>query len=233
MQATQIPLNLSLRDDSTFANFYSSNNTEVITHLKEFIRTNNEPYLYLWGAASSGRTHLLQACCHAKSAQRKTISYIALKKTGITPEFLLGMESYDLVCIDDVDSVLGNDLWEETLFYFYNKIREQNNQLIVTATTSTLQLKCHLKDLHSRLAWGPNYQLKSLNDEQILLALQLRANNRGLDLPRDVGLFLINRFPRNMSDLFAVLIQLDKASLIAKRRLTIPFVKEVLLTTHA
>jgi DnaA family protein len=85
-----------------------------------------------------------------------------------------------------------------------------------------------LPDLKSRLAWGVVYQLHALSDEQKLDALKLRAQGRGLDLDLPVGKFLLRRCPRNMAQLFETLELLDQASLAQQRRLTIPFVKEVL-----
>ena len=58
--------------------------------------------------------------------------------------------------------------------------------------------------------------------------LQLRAELRGFKLPVDVGRFLLNRLSRDMRTLLTTLDELDNASLDAKRKLTIPFVKEAL-----
>jgi DnaA family protein len=59
-------------------------------------------------------------------------------------------------------------------------------------------------------------------------ALRLRAGQRGLDLPDETASFLLNRTRRDMASLYRLLDELDKEALIARRRLTIPFVREVL-----
>ncbi|GAB1103251.1 MAG: hypothetical protein Sw2LagTSB_11380 [Shewanella algae] len=59
-------------------------------------------------------------------------------------------------------------------------------------------------------------------------ALQLRARIRGFELPEDVGRFLLNRLARDLRTLFDVLDRLDKASMVHQRKLTIPFIKEML-----
>ncbi|MBA1845318.1 DnaA regulatory inactivator Hda, partial [Escherichia coli] len=51
---------------------------------------------------------------------------------------------------------------------------------------------------------------------------------RGFELPEDVGRFLLKRLDREMRTLFMTLDQLDRASITAQRKLTIPFVKEIL-----
>ena len=114
------------------------------------------------------------------------------------------------------------------LLYARSQAREKNTRLIVAGNDSPPQLPCQIADLRNRLSWGLVFQVKNLTDEQKLLALQMRAKNRGLQISREVGLFLLNHYPRNMTVLFNCLEELDRASLIAKRRITIPFVKEVL-----
>jgi DnaA family protein len=47
-------------------------------------------------------------------------------------------------------------------------------------------------------------------------------------LPDDTAAFLLSRSRRDMSSLYGLLDKLDTEALIAKRRLTIPFVREVL-----
>lgn len=75
---------------------------------------------------------------------------------------------------------------------------------------------------------GQIYKLQPLSDEEKLLALQLRGKLRGFELPEDVGRFLLKRLDREMRTLFMTLDQLDRASITAQRKLTIPFVKEIL-----
>ena len=52
----------------------------------------------------------------------------------------------------------------------------------------------------------------------------------GLDIPEPVGEFLKKNYTRNLSDLWALLPKLEQATLVAKRKLSVPFLKEILLT---
>src|SRR4029078_5447301 len=90
-----------------------------------------------------------------------------------------------------------------------------------------------LPDLLSRLSWGMVFKLSPLADDEKLTVLTRRANGRGIGLPEEVAKYLLTHCPRHMATLFAALDALDKASLAAKRRLTIPFVKEVLENRHS
>ena len=114
------------------------------------------------------------------------------------------------------------------MFNLYNQIFGQNRQLIVSANTSPRLCSIELSDLQSRLMRLPVFQIKSLDENLRISALQLRSNQRGVELPISTAKFLLKRSRRDMTSLYEVLDQLDKEGLRAKRRLTIPFAKKVL-----
>jgi len=138
------------------------------------------------------------------------------------------VEFCDLVCLDDIQAVLGQAHWEEALFHAFNRMRDAGKQLLIAADASPRKLPIKLADLQSRLSLALVFQLHELSDDDKLRALQLRASRRGLQLPDDVGRFLLARSVRSMTVLFDTLEQLDTASLQAQRKLTIPFLKEAL-----
>src|ERR1700733_1612221 len=83
-------------------------------------------------------------------------------------------------------------------------------------------------DLGSRCAAGVVFQLRALDEQEQHAALQLRARLRGLELPLETWQWLQRRLPRDMRTLHQLLDTLDEASLAAQRRLTVPFIREVL-----
>ena len=58
--------------------------------------------------------------------------------------------------------------------------------------------------------------------------VRFSSEERGLELTEDVATFLLSRQQRDLPYLLGMLETLDQASLQAQRRLTIPFVKQVL-----
>jgi DnaA family protein len=72
------------------------------------------------------------------------------------------------------------------------------------------------------------YQLQSLDDNQKHAALQFQAAKRGMELPDEVADFLLRHSARDMHSLSGLLTQLERASMAAQRRLTIPFARQVL-----
>lgn len=232
----QLPLGIKLPDSSTFANFVRGDNDEVVDHVRRCLEKGGDDNaaIYIWGAGGCGKSHLLQAACHAVAAAGKACVYLPLKTAhgqgpeALFPEMLDGLESLALICIDDIDVVAADEAWEAALFHLYNRVHAAGSRLLVAGHAAPADLPLQLADLRSRLAWGWIFQLQVLADEDKKRALQLRASTRGFDLPDDVSDYLLRYFPRDMHALFALLDRLDTASVVAQRRLTIPFVKTVL-----
>ena len=227
--SAQLTLGLSLKDEATFDNFYSRKNSEIIAELKKTVSGQGERMIYLCGTRGQGLSHLLQACCHYAHQLRLTSVYLPFANhASLNPEVLNGFETLSLVCLDDVHRVAGDAAWEEAIFHLYNRIQDKGGRLIIAAHDLPKSIHLQLPDLVSRLSWGIVYQLYPLDDEEKLSVLTMRANRRGISLPEEVGKYILTHCPRHMGTLFAALEALDKASLAAQRRLTIPFVKEVL-----
>lgn len=226
----QLPLGVGLRDDATLNNYYpSSGNAALVQHLTQQLSPKAEPFIYLWGAPGSGRSHLLQAACHAASDQDKRALYLPLADLGHFPPLMLeDIERLDLVAIDDLEYVIGRKRWEEALFHAFNRLRDAGKALLIAANAPPRRLDVVLPDLASRLTWGVTFHLHPLDDQERLAALKLRARVRGMELPDDVGRYILHRGPRELGELCRALETLDQASLSAKRKLTIPFVKGAL-----
>lgn len=220
----QLTLGISLRDDATFDNYFVSQNEQVVHNLKE----QNEPYVFLFGESGSGKSHLLQAACHNYGQKGLPVVYLPLAEKGLMPAMFEGLENMSLIALDDIQEVMGKDDWEYALFNLYNRVREKGASMIIASSQPLASLNIRLADLKSRLSWGPAFKLNELNDKQKIQALQQRAKNRGLVLADDVMIYLLKHSPRDMSSLFALFEKLDKASMVEKRKLTIPFIKDYL-----
>lgn len=221
----QIPLGLSLNDAARFSNYYAIDNDALFHALTDV----SEQYVYIWGPGGVGKSHLMHACCYEFLQNNKTVFYLSLADESITsPDILQGVTQYDLVCLDDIDAVVKKPDWEAALFGLYNQIRDSGHCLRVAGKQSPTSLPLDLPDLISRLCWGPVFQLRELDDEQKLKAIQLRSHNRGIKVDDKVGKYLLQHSSRDMHSLFELLDRLDAASISQQRKLTIPFVKQYL-----
>ena len=228
--AKQLPLSIRLRDHATFENFYPANNQQLVTTLQcAALDDGDATPLYIWGVAGCGKSHLMQAACHQMAARDEVAVYLPLRDHAMfSPEILDGMESLALVCLDDVDAIAGQGEWEEAVFHLYNRMQGSGSQLVISANASPQGVALDLPDLMTRLGWGLIFQLNELDDEQKIVALQARAQAIGMQMNDDVARYLFSRTRRDMHSLFALLDSLDHATLVAQRRLTIPFLKAFL-----
>ena len=226
---SQLTLGVGLKDETTFANYFAGPNALLLQELQKTACGEGERVIYFYGSGGQGNTHLLQACCHEAHQQGLSAVYLPLASLiDYSPDVFEGLESRQLICIDDIHKIAGKPLWEEAVFHAYNRIHDAGGQLIVTAKMAPKSLGLALPDVVSRLSWGLVYQLNALTDTEKLQALIMRAERRGMMLSEEVGKFILTHCPRHMSTLFAALDVLDKVSLATQRKLTIPFVKTVL-----
>ena len=223
----QLPLGVRLRAEAVFDSFAPGTNGELLAALRE---PGTLP-LWLWGAHGSGKTHLLQAVCAATGSKTggETAAYFPLGRGArLPPEALVGFETCRVLCLDDVDAVAGDPVWEGALFRLFNEGAELRTRLIFAAHAAPRQLDWHLNDWRSRAAACVVYQLHDLDDAGRVESLRLRAAQRGLQLPPETAEYLLRRMPRDLPSLFDVLDRLDEASLVAQRRLTVPFIRVAL-----
>ena len=223
---TQLALPLRLADHAVFASYLSSGNEALVATLTELADGNGGQGCWLWGGAAVGKTHLLQAVCDRAGDRSVYVPLKTLHAAGA--ELLEGLESREIICLDDIESVAGDDAWEEALFALCNQVFDADGILLVAAAMSPRECPVSLADLQSRLVRLPAFHVHALDEQQRVTALQLRARHRGLDLPGETANYLLSRSRRDMASLYELLDKLDHEAMRAKRRLTIPFVKSVL-----
>ena len=223
---SQLALPLQLADHAVFASFLATGNETLVDSLQAMADGRSTSGGYCWGTAATGKTHLLQAVCERAGDESVYVPMAMLAASS--PEMLQGLANRRLICIDDIDAVAGQSNWELALFNLYNQAVEAGSCLLVSAAAAPRRAGFELADLQSRLSQLPVYQLHTLGEAATREALKLRASHRGLDLPDETAQFLLGRHRRDMASLYQLLDQLDAAALRAQRRLTIPFVKQVL-----
>lgn len=228
----QLPLGIRLRDFAVFESFYAGPNAAAVAHLEKMATgEHREPAVWLWGPAATGKTHLLQAVCAAAGERGLESGFLPLDQAAeFSAELLDGWGDLRVVCLDNLQSVAGETEWEQSLFRLFNQLNESAGTLIVAGDASPAATRFKLKDLASRLSWGSVFQLHPLTEPERIQALQLRAVQRGLELPDETCWYLLRRHARDMNSLYNLLDTLDTESMAEQRKLTVPFVKKVLGT---
>lgn len=199
----QLLLDIQPAAQPSLANFVIGQNAEALNNLRLACQGSPEArFIYLWGSAGSGKTHLLQAC----AAESR-------------------LNEVPLLIADDVHLLNSDD--QIALFDAYNQLREGGGTLISSGIASPMQMGLR-DDLATRLAWGLVYQLHPLSDEEKAEALKRHAAERGMKLPDEVLDYCLRHLRRDLPTLIATLDALDEWSLTYKRAVTLPLLKQLL-----
>jgi DnaA family protein len=225
----QLPLAMRLRERALFDSFVVGRNAAVVAELTAAATDSAARIYWIYGPPGAGKTHLLQASCTRTLELDRQAAYLPLDGLlDYGPESLEGWQDADVVVLDAIAAVIGLRAWEEALFALYRGIEERHTTLIAAAQRLPTQLPFVLPDLASRFAGALLLPLQPLDEHDQRQALRSRAHARGLDLPEDSARYLQRHFRRDLPTLCRLLDTIDTASLQAQRRLTVPFIREVL-----
>jgi DnaA family protein len=223
----QLPLALSYPPEQRFETRIGD--PLALAQLQAIASGAHRDALYLQGGHASGKTHLLLATCAAADAAGRRAHYVSMARLrGRARDALAGVEQAALVAVDDVDAIAGSLEDEIALFDLHNRVRDAGVALAYAARDVPAALPLALPDLRSRLAQCQLVALHALDDTGRADVLRQRAATRGLDFDEAALEWLLRRHSRDLSDLGALFERLDRASLAAQRRLTVPFLRQVL-----
>ena len=226
----QIALPLSLDRQFSFDNFISDRAELIRTSLKALVRGDGEAQIGLWGAAASGKTHLLNAS--AELARRHGVSlqiYDAIQLLQCDASEFEGFAHCDVLAIDNLDAIAGHPQWEACFYQVINRCRDGDYRFVFSMTHKPDDLVTSLDDFRSRLQWGLMLHLPTSSDIEIREILRRRAHLNGIELSDEVISYLMTHHARNLSAQMEILRHLDGASLSQQRKVTIPLVKQALL----
>ena len=222
--------NFRLIPANTFETFYTQDPTLVDLLKKIASRELCEPQIFIWGGRGTGKTHVLQATCHVAQNSGQRMMYMPIAEIiNYGPSILDDLHSLDILCIDDVHLIAHKKEWEIALFNLINQLRVSNTAIIISSRQSPVDDIFGLADLNSRSTWGPVYKLLQLNDEEIKKTLNLYVDKSGLILSEEVCNFLLTRFKRDLPILIQAVEKINQSSLQEQRKITIPFVKKILV----
>ncbi len=188
-----------------------------------------EAQIGLLGAAASGKTHLLNACARFAREQGRNLQlYDAADFAQTEAAGVDGLDSGDIIAIDNLDAIAGLADWEACCYRVINRCRDGDCRLIYSLSRPPAALPLRLEDLRSRLQWGLLLRLPDHDEPALRDILARRARLLGLELTQDVLGYLLTHHARDLRAQMEILERLDGASLSHQRRVTIPLIKQTL-----
>ncbi|KQN96472.1 MULTISPECIES: DnaA regulatory inactivator Hda [Stenotrophomonas] len=228
MSVPQLPLALRYPPDQRLESFIGAPDG-ALAQLRAAATGGSRDWVYLVGPAGSGKTHLALAVCAAAEQAGRGSAYLPLlAASGRLRDALEALEGRDVVALDGLDAIAGQREDEVALFDFHNRARAAGVTLLYTATAAPDALGLVLPDLRSRLSQCGRIVLDALDDDGRGAVLRERAIRRGLALDEAAIDWLLTRTGRDLGGLVVLLDRLDRESLAAKRRITVPFLRKVL-----
>ena len=228
MTTPQLPLTLRYPPDQRLETYLGAP-PAALAQLRALAVGAHPDWLYLAGAHGTGKTHLaLGVCAAAEQADRRTVYLPLSAARGRVRYALEGLEQHDLIALDGLDVVAGDREAEIALFDFHNRAKASGSTMLYTGSDLPECLGLVLPDLRSRLGQCGRISLHPLSEAGRVAVLKARAGRRGLNLDDAALEWLLTRTGRDLASLVGVLERLDRESLAAKRRITIPFLRTVL-----
>ncbi|MGH8086303.1 MAG: DnaA regulatory inactivator Hda [Lysobacter sp.] len=224
----QLPLALRYPPDQRLDTFVAAA-AGTIEQLQALADGGSDDWLYLAGPGGVGKTHLLLATCAAAEATGRRAAYLPLAAAaGRLGDALHALEGNDLLALDGLEAIAGDRDDEVALFDAHNRARAAGSRIIYAARAMPDALGIGLPDLRSRLSQCSRINLQPLDEPGRREVLRQRARRRGWVLEDTALDWLLKRVERDMAGLTALLDKLDRASLAAQRRITVPFLRQVL-----
>ncbi|QWT18648.1 DnaA regulatory inactivator Hda [Bacillus sp. NP157] len=226
---SQLPLALRWPRGQRFEHFHAGENAATVEAVRAAADDAAAPWVFIAGPLGSGRTHLLIAACQAAIDAGRSAQYLPLAGLrGTRAAAIRGMAGSDLLAIDDLDSIGGDPDSEHALFDTFNSYKAEGCTLLFAANVAPVALDLGLPDLRSRLGSLTQAVLKPLADGERRQVLREQAASRGIELDEPVLDWLFAHHARDLGALLDLLDTLDRATLAAQRRVTIPFLRTLL-----
>ena len=224
----QIPFAFPLRSEATFENYITGRNAEIQRRLEDLSNAHAFQIIWLWGEQGVGCTHLLHASCHQLTTHHGQVGFVPSADLKLKSESLTGFQAFDAVAIDDVHLWLARERAERNLVDLYQALQSNAGILLLSSTKPPVQFDYCFNDLASRFGAAETYEVIDLCDQGKMMFVQRQAELRGLQLDDEVARYMLTRCSRHLTDLLKMISNLDRHSLALNRRLTVPFVKQVL-----
>ena len=169
--------------------------------------------LFIYGPPGVGKTHLLYAIAmgiREKNPEAKMVyikseqftnELISSIQSGKTEEFRNKYREADLLLVDDIQFIAGKDSTQEEFFHTFNKLYEEQKQIVLTSDRKPGDMLVLEERLRTRFEWGLLASIEAPDYETRMAIIKAKANALGLNLPDDVCNYIAVNVTNNVRQL--------------------------------
>jgi chromosomal replication initiator protein len=196
--------------------------------------------LFIYGGAGLGKTHLIQAIGQQIRDSNARLKVVYMSADSFVTELITSirydkMQSFrdryrtvDALLLDDIQFLAGKERTQEEFFHTFNALYEAQKQIVFTSDAPPKDIPTLEERLRSRFEWGLIADIQPPDLETKVAILRKKAEERKIDLPHEVALFIAERVRSNIRELEGHLNRVTAFASLTGNRLSIDLAKEAL-----
>ena len=219
----QLPFLLETRKMMTRNDFFiSSCNMDAVSWIDNFPEWNNNFATIIYGKKSSGKTHL--CWLFSEKTNAKVYDAVNIKYTNFQDIIPIN----NVVAIDNIDTLFGDEIGEENLFHIINYSQECNTLLFLTTSTIIDEGAVILDELRDKLKQIPQTIIYEPDDELIKMLILKKFMDLNIAVTPEIVDYIAIHTDRTFENIIKTIEKINYKSLSQKHKITIPFIKSIL-----
>ena len=188
--------------------------------------------LFIYGPSGLGKTHLMYAVTNEMKKKNPNIKILYVKGEEFTNQLVDSIskkstnqfrEKYrkaDVLLIDDIQFIAGKEATQEEFFHTFNALHEEHKQIILSSDRPPREIKTLEDRLKSRFEWGLIADIQPPDFELRLAILKSKAQQAGLDIPKEALTYIADNIQSNIRQLEGVIKKLGAMQLLSGTPIT-------------
>ena len=188
--------------------------------------------LFIYGPSGLGKTHLMYAVTNELKKKNPNIKILYVKGEEFTNQLVDSIskkstnqfrEKYrkaDVLLIDDIQFIAGKEATQEEFFHTFNALHEEHKQIILSSDRPPHEIKTLEDRLKSRFEWGLIADIQPPDFELRLAILKSKAQQAGLDIPKEALTYIADNIQSNIRQLEGVIKKLGAMQLLSGTPIT-------------